>query len=145
MYLPFPQISSPVTGIIIPLAHSVTQLYLTLCGPMDSSPPGSSAHEILQARILERFSTSYSRIFSQTRDWTRVSCSSCFGRWILYHSTHWEAPKVPINCSNLVFLPVLLIFLKPATTSSSLSHIPPISFTFPIFRPSLSSFYNLYL
>ena len=25
----------------------------TLCDPMDSSPPGSSVHEILQARILE--------------------------------------------------------------------------------------------
>ena len=25
----------------------------TLCNPMDSSPPGSSVHEILQARILE--------------------------------------------------------------------------------------------
>ena len=66
MYLLFPQISSPVTGSIIPLAHSVTQLYLTLCGTMDS--PDSSVHEILQARILERFSISYSRIFSQLRD-----------------------------------------------------------------------------
>ena len=25
----------------------------TVCDPMDCSPPGSSAHEILQARILE--------------------------------------------------------------------------------------------
>ena len=30
----------------------VTQLCLTLCGPMDCSPPGSSAHGILQARTL---------------------------------------------------------------------------------------------
>ena len=29
------------------------QLCLTLCDPMDSSPPGSSIHRILQARILE--------------------------------------------------------------------------------------------
>ena len=29
------------------------QSYLTLCDPMDCSPPGSSAHGILQARILE--------------------------------------------------------------------------------------------
>ena len=28
-------------------------LCLTLCDPMDCSPPGSSVHEILQARILE--------------------------------------------------------------------------------------------
>ena len=29
------------------------QLCLTLCDPMDYSPPGSFAHGILQARILE--------------------------------------------------------------------------------------------
>ena len=31
----------------------VAQSCLTLCNPMDCSPPGSSLHEILQARILE--------------------------------------------------------------------------------------------
>ena len=30
----------------------VTQLCLTLCDPMDCSPPGSCVHGILQARIL---------------------------------------------------------------------------------------------
>ena len=32
---------------------SVTQLCLTLCGPVDCSSPGSSVHGIFQARILE--------------------------------------------------------------------------------------------
>jgi len=32
----------------------VAQSCPTLCHPMDCSPPGSSAHRILQARILER-------------------------------------------------------------------------------------------
>ena len=32
---------------------SVTKSCLTLCDPMDCSPPGSSVHEILQARTLE--------------------------------------------------------------------------------------------
>ena len=32
---------------------SVAQFCLTPYDPMDCSPPGSSAHEILQARILE--------------------------------------------------------------------------------------------
>ena len=32
---------------------SVTQACLTLCDLMDCSPPGSSVHGILQARILE--------------------------------------------------------------------------------------------
>ena len=31
----------------------VAQSCLTLCDPMDYSMPGSSGHEILQARILE--------------------------------------------------------------------------------------------
>ena len=31
----------------------VTQPWLTLCDPMDCSPPRLSAHGILQARILE--------------------------------------------------------------------------------------------
>ena len=31
----------------------VAQLCLTLCDPMDFSPPGSSVGEILQSRILE--------------------------------------------------------------------------------------------
>ena len=32
----------------------------TLCDPMDSSPPGSSVHRILQARILEWGAISFS-------------------------------------------------------------------------------------
>ena len=36
------------------------QLCLTLCDPMDSSPPGSSVHGILQARILEWVAISFS-------------------------------------------------------------------------------------
>ena len=35
-----------------------------LCNPMDCSPPGSSAHGISQARILEWVATSFSRGFS---------------------------------------------------------------------------------
>ena len=31
----------------------VAQSRLTLCDPMDGSPPGSSVHGILEARILE--------------------------------------------------------------------------------------------
>ena len=34
-------------------ARSVTQFCLTLCDPMDCSPPRSSVHGILQARIRE--------------------------------------------------------------------------------------------
>ena len=40
----------------------VTQSLPTLCDPMDCSLPGSSAHGILQARILERVAISFSRV-----------------------------------------------------------------------------------
>ena len=46
---------------------------LTLCNPMDCSPPGSSIHGILQARILEWVAISFFRITSGSRDKTRVS------------------------------------------------------------------------
>ena len=44
-----------------------------LCDPMDCSPPGSSVHRILQARILEWVAISFSRGCSQPRDQTQVS------------------------------------------------------------------------
>ena len=46
----------------------------TLYDPMDSSPPGSSVHGILWARIPEWVAMSFSRGFSQARDQTHVSC-----------------------------------------------------------------------
>ena len=46
----------------------VTQSYLTLCDPVDYSPPGFSIHWILQARILEWVAISFSRGYSQPRD-----------------------------------------------------------------------------
>ena len=42
----------------------VAQSCPTLCNPMDCSPPGSSVHGILQARILEYVTISFDRGFS---------------------------------------------------------------------------------
>ena len=52
----------------------VAQLWLTLCDPIDCSPPGSYVHGVLQARILEWVAMSSSRGSSQPRDQTQVSC-----------------------------------------------------------------------
>ena len=46
----------------------VTQSCLTLCDPMDCSPPGSSVRGILQTRILEWVTMPSSRGSSQPRD-----------------------------------------------------------------------------
>ena len=64
------------------------QSCLTLCDPMDCSPPDSSVHGILQARILEPVTISYSRQSSWPREQTHVIC---IGRQILYHYATWEA------------------------------------------------------
>ena len=45
-----------------------------LCNPIDCSPPGSSVHGILQARILEWVAIALSRESSRPRDQTQVSC-----------------------------------------------------------------------
>ena len=42
----------------------VDQLYLTLCDPMDCSPPGFSVHGIFQARVLEWDAIAFSILLS---------------------------------------------------------------------------------
>ena len=51
----------------------VAQLCPTLCDPVDCSPPDSSVHGSLQARILEWVAISFSRGSSIPRDQTWVS------------------------------------------------------------------------
>ena len=76
---------------------------------MDCSPPGSSIHEISQARILERVIISFFRGSSWPREPTRISCNS---RWILSHwttsETHRHFGFFPNNSLHVLFF---LIFL----------------------------------
>ena len=74
---------------------SVRQLCPTFCIPMDWSLPGSSAHEILQARILEWVAVPLSRGSSQPRDRTQVSCTAgkFFTDWAT-RETHVEWYKM---------------------------------------------------
>ena len=57
----------------------------TLWDLMDCSPPGSSVHGILQARILEWVAMPSSRGSSQSRDQTQVSCT--IGRFFTIWAT----------------------------------------------------------
>ena len=63
------------------VAQSLSPVWL--CDPRDCSPPGSSVHGILQARILEWVAISFSRGSSPPRDQTWVSCTAgrCFTNW----------------------------------------------------------------
>ena len=63
-----------VVVVVVWHACSVTKLCLTLCNPMDCSPPGSSVHGISQERTLEWAAIFFSRGSSQPRDRTCVSC-----------------------------------------------------------------------
>ena len=58
---------------IVESESEVAQLCPTLCDPMDCSPPGSSVHGILQARVLEWGAVAFSSGSSPPRDRTRVS------------------------------------------------------------------------
>ena len=48
----------------------VTQSCLTLCGPMNYSPTGSSVHGILQARISEKTMAPHSSTLAWKIPWT---------------------------------------------------------------------------
>ena len=99
---------------------------------MDCSPPGSSVHGILQARILEWIAMPSSRGSSRLRDW---ACASCIGRWILYHWAIWEAltfvlpvPKIVSNrrCSaNICWMSEWMCeILFPSLFINQKSHEP---------------------
>ena len=67
-----------------------TQSCPTLCSPMDHSPPGSSVHEIFQARLLEQVASSSSRGSSQPRDGPHISVSPALGGGFFITSATWE-------------------------------------------------------
>ena len=72
---------------------------MCLFDPMDYSPPVSSVHGILQARMLEYVAISSSKGSSWSRNGT---CLSCIGRQILYH---WA--------TGIVFKFLLCFYISP--------------------------------
>ena len=95
----------PVRDQLHPVLCLVTQSCLTLCDPMDCSPPGSSVHGILQSRILEwilfleNIFYPFSRGSSWPRNRTGVSCIT--GGFFTIWATR-EAPAAPwrmLKCS----------------------------------------------
>ena len=66
------------------------------CNLTNCSPPGSSVHGILQARILEWVAISFSRGTSRPRNWTQVSSTAgrCFN--------NWPMKEAPFNFNHLL-------------------------------------------
>ena len=85
----------------------VAQSCPTLCDPMDCSPPGSSVHVILQARILEWVAISFSRGSSKPRDRPQVSHIS--GRRFLTS----EPPGKPLHPTQAFTNSRVLLILIP--------------------------------
>ena len=119
---------------------NVTQSCSTLCDPMDCSPPGSSLHGILQARILEWVAIPFSRGSSRLRDGTQVSCPAVrfFAVWATREALRMEAgtevsgctlrtPEVSPGCEQAAFflwlslLSGLLVFPTPHSTRMMLT------------------------
>ena len=84
------------------------QLCPILCYTMDCSPPGSSLHGILQARILEWIVMLSSRGSSWPRDWTPISCiaggffthwaTSCEGIALFYEDEIGHSLNLLVPC-----------------------------------------------
>ena len=94
----------------------VTQLCPTLCNPTDYSPPGSSVHRILQARILEWVAMPSSRGSSQPRDQTQISHNAgrFFNIWatreaLCYYSRSYVATNT-LTQSKVIWFGAFPIF-----------------------------------
>ena len=75
---------------LVAATAKLLQSCLTLCDPIDGSPPCSSVHGIFQARILEWVAIFLSRGTSPPRDGTWVSCIA--GGFLTNWATREVAP-----------------------------------------------------
>ena len=84
-------------SLVMLCCAKLLQLCLTLCDPIKHSPPGSSVHGILQARILELVAIPSSRGSPKPRYWNCVSyISSLVGRLFTTSATQ-EALDGPFS------------------------------------------------
>ena len=97
-------LSDLISWICLSLPLLVAHLCPTLCDPMGCSPPGSSVHGILQARILEWVAMPFSRESSRPRYQTFVSCIA--GRFCTIWATNEALKSVIWPC----ICPVLFIY-----------------------------------
>ena len=89
--------------------------------PLDCSPPGSSVHGIVQARILEWVAISFSRVSFWPRDWTQVSriAGRCFNLWAT-REAHLSDKRTDNSSYKLV-----ATSLPPSKSLQSLLWPPP--------------------
>ena len=71
----------------------VVESCLTLCNPMNCSPPSSSVHGISQARILEWVAIPFSRDLLWIFPTQGSNPGLLHWSWILYHLSHQGSPN----------------------------------------------------
>ena len=72
----------------------------TVYNPMDSSPPGSSAHRILQTRALEWVARSFSDTAVKNQEIIsdpEIPTGSRVMRMFLHHRPHFEEEEFPLR------------------------------------------------
>ena len=79
-----------------PCSCSGTMLCLTLCGPMDCSPPVSSVHGVSKARILEWVAIPFSRGIFPTQGSN-------------LHLLHCQEDCSPLSHEGSPYMPLLLL------------------------------------
>ena len=110
----------------------VAQSCPTLCDPMDCSPPGSSVHEIFQARILEWVAISFSRGFPTQGSNPGLLHFRQILYWLSYKgSLAWRILSIPLLACEMSA--VVWTFFGPAFLRDWNENWP-----FPVLWPLLS-------
>ena len=94
--------------------REVAQLCPTLCNPMDSRLPGSSAHGIFQARVLE---------------WGAIAFSACWYIYFKITNKHIFPQQNNISEKSWTVFKVLQISLKVKVTQSCPTFCDPVDYT----------------
>ena len=81
--------------------REVTQSCLTLSGPMDCSPPGSSIHGIFQARVLEWGAIAFSVVIITRLKLRKVGKTSKQFRYDLNQIPYDSTVEVTNRCKGL--------------------------------------------
>ena len=112
----------------------VAQSCPTLRGPMDCSLPGSSAHGIFQARVLEWGAVAFSIPLST---WNKRFLGLSWKLWISHHDLGWESTDLNLlflfllalkgsqkdSSHNRVFIVVIIIICEVHQSLESLKHL----------------------
>ena len=102
------------------------QSSLTLCDPMDCSPPHTSVHGVSQARILEWVAISFSMGSSRSRDWIHWKVDSLpLSQWCYPPNINMMHLWIP-SCFNSNVTPLWILcrnlFFHPENQTSSTLH-----------------------